>query len=968
MELERIIKHLKDDISEYKAVPFWSWNGDLEADELRRQTDEMQENDIGGYIMHARGGLKTEYLSDEWMDCIETCGDYCNTKNMNPWIYDENGWPSGFAGGKLLDDECNRDMYIVYSQGEFDPNSTVSYIIDGEKLVRIRKGVSDVEYLNVYLKVAASTADIINGDVVDKFINLTHEAYKARLGQNFNKKYKGFFTDEPQYQRWHTPYSVKIADYFREVYGEDILDSIGLLFVEKKGYRKFRYRYWKAMQELMISNFSEKIYNWCEENGVELTGHYVEESNLAMQMMCCGGIMPFYKFEHIPGIDWLGNITGCELSPRQVTSVTRQMGKRKILTESFACCGWQVTPTDLKRILDFQYVNGVNILCHHLVPYAEYGQRKRDYPAHYSAINPWVRNDFAAFNRYAARLGYLVAESDEFVNVAVLHPIRSAYFDYKREEEETGCGISELDKQLPDDLRKLSSVGINYHFLDETLLSKHGFVNGNKIGCGKCAYDFLVLPHIITMDSTTEKLLYEYCKNGGRVLIMGDKPEYVEADDYSYDYLDSNCNLEDIITAQPYSAIYGDTSIFSTYRTFEGKDFIIVTNTSFDTAYTQTYLLKNGAKSLCKLDIETFQQKTVPLTVTLDPGEGAILFLSEETVSDEKPKKEYRLRLDSAKVEFSENNLTVDTVRYSFDGINFSKQYPCAGLFEKFLKDRYEGEVYLKYEFEVREIPEIINLKAEDCKASVNLLNGKEFKFTGVSPLEKSVLTADIRPLLKLGKNEYVVKRNWYQSEAVYYALFGENVTESLKNCLTYDSDLEAIYLSGKFGVYSECGFTNDGCFGPGSNHPSDKNYTFANDFYIGQVPTEVSEPVTDGFPFFAGNMRLTQKVHLDSKDVILRIDGTQQMADVSVNGDHVGKLLFGQTIDISEFAEKGENIISVDFVISNRNYLGPHHSTSVMDRMFVSPYSFELTNTWSDGESPLYSKRYEFLKLGISK
>ena len=48
-----------------RPVPFWSWNDKLEPDELRRQIGAMQDAGMGGFFMHARGGLETEYLSEE---------------------------------------------------------------------------------------------------------------------------------------------------------------------------------------------------------------------------------------------------------------------------------------------------------------------------------------------------------------------------------------------------------------------------------------------------------------------------------------------------------------------------------------------------------------------------------------------------------------------------------------------------------------------------------------------------------------------------------------------------------------------------------------------------------------------------------------------------------------------------------------------------------------------------------------
>jgi hypothetical protein len=306
------------------------------------------------------------------------------------------------------------------------------------------------------------------------------------------------------------------------------------------------------MQDLMLNNFAKKVYEWCDDNGVELTGHYIEETSLGYQMMCCAGVMPFYEFEHIPGIDWLGRWTDNELSIKQVASVASQLNKSRVLTEALGCCGWDVNFTELRRIVGFQFVGGVNLLCQHLFPYSEKGQRKRDYPAHFSSVNPLVKENMRIFNKFVTRLSCLISESEEKINVAVLHPIRSAYFDYKREiGDENGFGVEILDSHLKNDIRKLSSNGIAYHFIDETILAKHGKIQGTKIICGEKAYDFLILPHILTMDKSTECLLKKYISNGGKVFLMGDKPSYLEGEEYSYEYLNSNCTFEEIRGIRP---------------------------------------------------------------------------------------------------------------------------------------------------------------------------------------------------------------------------------------------------------------------------------------------------------------------------------------------------------------------------------------------------------------------------------
>ena len=129
MSMDKKINEMKEqllrELTAYKPVPFWSWNDELEPEELCRQIDWMQENGIGGFFMHARSGLKTEYLSEEWMQCIRACAERATQLGMEAWAYDENGWPSGFAGGKLLEDPANRDCYILSSTGAYDLTATV---------------------------------------------------------------------------------------------------------------------------------------------------------------------------------------------------------------------------------------------------------------------------------------------------------------------------------------------------------------------------------------------------------------------------------------------------------------------------------------------------------------------------------------------------------------------------------------------------------------------------------------------------------------------------------------------------------------------------------------------------------------------------------------------------------------------------------------------------------------------------
>ena len=73
---------------EWRGKPFWAWNGDLKKEELIRQVGVMKKMGFGGYFMHSRCGLITEYLGDEWFELTNAVADAGTKAGMENWLYD----------------------------------------------------------------------------------------------------------------------------------------------------------------------------------------------------------------------------------------------------------------------------------------------------------------------------------------------------------------------------------------------------------------------------------------------------------------------------------------------------------------------------------------------------------------------------------------------------------------------------------------------------------------------------------------------------------------------------------------------------------------------------------------------------------------------------------------------------------------------------------------------------------------
>tara|TARA_B110000483_G_scaffold8430_1_gene9997 strand:+ start:9552 stop:10292 length:741 start_codon:yes stop_codon:yes gene_type:complete len=190
----------------FRGKPFWSWNGKLEKTELLRQIDVMKEMGMGGFFMHSRTGLETEYLGDEWFDLINACADYAESIGLEAWIYDEDRWPSGLAGGIVSKNPEFRQKAILL---EIDPEGEGENVIaefacdlDGAICSNLGSGKQTIRFSVVEQGKCGfyngyTYVDTMNREATEAFLKSTHEKYAEKCGDRLGKSIKGIFTDEP---------------------------------------------------------------------------------------------------------------------------------------------------------------------------------------------------------------------------------------------------------------------------------------------------------------------------------------------------------------------------------------------------------------------------------------------------------------------------------------------------------------------------------------------------------------------------------------------------------------------------------------------------------------------------------------------------------------------------------------------------------------------------------------------------
>lgn len=1017
--MENVMGKLEEKLSapssEYRSVPFWSWNDELDLNELQWQIHEMKEKGIGGFFMHARGGLKTPYMSEKWMKCVKACIEEAKQLDMEAWLYDEEGWPSGFAGGAvpaLGEYYYMRWMECEKVRGyEIRPDEMILGIYDesahflGNKIEKIK--TEDAWVYVIKEKMNPYYVDVLNSKVVKKFLEFTHEVYKKELGEEFGRNMPGFFTDEPQFAKLKIPYSLILPEYFKKVNGYELTDALLSLFEDTPDAGIHRYNFWKVISELYTNGYMKTVGQWCKENGCKLTGHVMREDSLLLQMQATAGVMPSYEYMDMPGIDWLRRRISSPLTPKQVGSVAAQLGKKHVITESFAMTGWDCSPEELKWITQWQYVNGVNRMCQHLQSYSIRGCRKRDFPPSLFYQQSWWE-EYKIFCDYIARLGVLLTEGFSAAEVLLLHPMHSAWMLYDGKEEGP---VVEFGNKFESLSQTLSDYHIEHHYGDEDIIKKYGKTGNGKFIVGQCEYRTVILPDMLCIEDSTVKLLLQFVENGGHVFSVGSFPKYMQGGKNSLlDELYQKIEKIDVVSLKeklwkilefPISVTENGSEVVNIHyqlRKCGEMKILYLVNLNRNGNYSillqcpgeneiTEYKVEEDAKQKCCC---VYGDKVTKLQIKMNEMEGKVFFIKErenkkdEDLEDNKEiyREKETIVLEqggSWKLDWADwNSYTLDRCSYRIGDGEWKDEVNTIQIMEILLKQKRPVNVSLKYKFVIETEPQLLEemfLAAETGKELRAEINGVKLELEECGWWkDKSFRKYRILPYIRRGSNEIILNIDFYQSKKVYDVLFGENVLETEINKLTYNTEIESVYLIGKFGVYNRNGFT----------YAWRKGLSCDSQFVIRQLPDTLygDDFTSQGFCFFAGRLRIKQNIFIcpwdDSRGVkiekiagkryIYRFNRPNAMAAILyINGKLVKQFMWAPfECDVTDYLKDGVNEFMWELFASNRNLLGPHHHIDG-ELYAVWPASFTDTPTvFLADDRNVWSDLYHFVKFGM--
>jgi hypothetical protein len=972
-------KSLKEEFlspgKEYGSAPLWVWHTKVTKEIIDSMMAEFKQNEFGGVMIHPRPGLITEYLSPEWFSLYQYTVKKGKELGLDVWIYDENSYPSGFAGGNVPD-----QMPESYNQGQMlhlikadvlpadskdifvalkEDNGNFTDITSRLMQEKNRPGNFYFFQKAFYQKQVSTVGppefpyvDLMVKGVTEKFIEITLEGYGKIIGNEFGKTIPGVFSDEPSIPtqgagnvRW-TP---DLFSSFKEKWGYDLQSHLPSLFEEVGDWKKIRHNYQQTLLQLFIDRWSKPMHAYTEKNNLKWTGHYWEHGwpnpgegpdNMAM-----------YAWHQQPGIDMLFNQFN-ETSPnaqfgnirsvKELASVANQLNKKRTLSETYGGGGWELTFKDMKRLADWEYVLGVNFLNQHLSMMTLTGARKYDYPQSFSYHTPWWPY-YKSLNEYFKRLSFAMSQGKQMNDILIIEPTSSAWM-YSGPGKQNE-GLTSIGNRFQQFVTTLEKSQVEYDLGSENIIKDHGSVQGRNFVVGDRAYHTVVIPPgMENIDKATYELLKAYAEAGGKVLLF-EKLQRIDGslkDDLHY----FNASEKNILR-------FADLDSAVINQQFGSDDFQI---------------MANGTDSIGG-DLYHHRRWI---------NDGQILFLSNAGMVYSskgsvtiKGKDALFMNLATGAIEDYPEQLHGDKIVVNFD-------IPPAGSLMLFVANEKHQGVKMRSSSKNKSIikgsdikvvrPAENTLMIDFCDVQ---LNDTLLKDTHVGVASRAVFVHNgfnRNPWNhQVQFNDHIVARDTFSKGSGYTAMY-HFVIDEHTNYKQFRAVIEQgnlwnqITINGKpvkpvagkwwldrsFAVLQIGEYLNPGentfslSIDPMSVYAEVEPVYILGDFNLASAdkgwkivspqPLQLGSWKEQGLPLYGSGIRYIKKVDIKNPDQQFEIHLDQwkgTVAAVKVNGVPAG-IIFSEpnTLNISRHVKKGINEIEVEVIGSLKNLLGPHHNS----------------------------------------
>lgn len=981
--------------SDYRTAPLAVWNSKVTNAEVERTIQELKDAGFGGLFVHPRPGLITEYMSDEWYSLYKHAIDYAKEKDMKVWIYDENSYPSGFAGGHVpeeMPESYNQGQGLALEKVSVLPENLADYFIclkkEGGKWVDITdkmpsyKNIDGEYYL--YKKTyygrsdwygGYSYVDVMVKGVTEKFLEVTMKGYEKIAKEDFGKTLPGIFSDEPNIQtsgglRW-TP---DLFSTFEQKWGYDLKTLLPLLEEEVGNWKEVRHNYMETLLQLFIDRWSKPFHQYCEQNNLKWTGHYWEHG---WPYMNDGpDNMAMYAWHQVPAIDMLFNQFD-EKSPvaqfgnvravKELRSVANQMGYTRTLSETYGGGGWDETFKDFKRLGDWEYVLGVNFMNQHLAHMTLTGARKYDYPPVFTYHSPWW-SSYKELNDYYARLSLALSKGKQNNQILVIEPNSTLWSYYSHTK--SSPKLMEIGQAFQSFVTDLEKNQVEYDLGSENIIKDHGTVEDGKFVIGQASYSVVVLPPMMeTLNKPTYDLLQKFVEKGGQLICFSSLNRLDGAEDSKLSELLSAQSVISVssLTKEVIQKYFENKDCLFTFmggnlyhqrREFADGELLFLVNSSMNEVTQGTVLMKG--KSVLKLDAMRgkiykypVDQKEENLSVhfELEPAGSLLLYCSHKILNgyEKEPVLAGNTKLipegDLQVKRLRENALTIDFCDVTIKGKTIKNVYFAQAADAAFREYGFVNGNPWNTSVQYKR-----NILDRDTFTTGGFTTSYHFTVKDKFDYSTMKLVAERPEIFKVKINGETLSATpgaWWLDRSFGVYSIGDKVKQGINTIemsvspMSIYAEIEPVYVIGNFSVV-----------------PEKKGWSIATpveDLTLGSWKEQKQ-------PFYSWEVSYTKEYRIDdiNRPYAVQLNAWKgTVAEVYVNDVKAGIIAFDPyRLDITSLLKQGKNIVEVRVIGSHKNLLGPHYNNPAPG--LASPWH------WKNIKQQIPGNEYQMCDYGL--
>lgn len=544
---------------------------------------QAQDDLISALLAQGFGGVVCNVSFDQYLRSEEKWRAFVRAVEaakkvgMSLWLYDEKGYPSGTAGGLTLEGHPDWEARgLLVAQADSDggevsldlppgklvlaaayprtasgivadkPIDLASSVADRRLRVSLPPGkwhvvamTEDRLYENTHASLSLADKlpyiNLLMPEPTARFIELTHAAYAAHLGDDLGKYFVATFTDEPSLMSMFMrpmpygvlPWAPNLPAEFRTRRGYDLAPHLVKLACDAAGAEmKVRYDFWLTVGELVSENFCGQIQRFCRQHGILSGGHLLCEESLALHVPLYGDFFRCLRRLDAPSIDCLTSIpsevpwfiarmasSAAELEGNEITMCETSDFVQRYRPPGDNRPPIKVTEAEIRGTCNRLILGGINTIT-----------------SYYSFTGISVAG-LRRLNEWVGRCCMMLKGGRQVADVALLYPIESLWphFPASRHNANDAPEALRVESIWRNAADSLYRARRDFTYVDSRTLAEATVQDGRLVYKG-LQWRVLVLPGADTLPLAAWENIATFWREGGVVIALDSRPADSESE------------------------------------------------------------------------------------------------------------------------------------------------------------------------------------------------------------------------------------------------------------------------------------------------------------------------------------------------------------------------------------------------------------------------------------------------------